>query len=315
MTTETEEPTAEEMEAAEEAAFKAGYEGKEDAPQEDVKDEARDEERPRDEKGRFIAQGKEEESEQEETEQETEQPEPEVAKAEEDPFDKRLRKLEGRLGALNDNVQNVLSSQQELRSALTASAQAKAEGGDAPTQEQVKEALKSGEKMNALKDEFPEWAEAMDEERTRTIEHVRKEMSETMISREDAEKLANERAQEAAREAAAEARKLARLDAKHENWEDEVKLPEFVAWVRQDEELINLAGSDVVSDSIELLDKWKIFKETRLQGENRSAEREAARERNESRLRRSIPPTESRGAGAERGQTEHEAFLAGYNGK
>lgn len=283
--------------------------------------------RPRDEHGRFVARDSEEVTEEEGGEETEDPPEasaedadddgepgpedqdddpPAPVEDEDDKLAQRLRRVEGRLGSMNSDMQRMLSATEELRSAMAAASATSAEGGDAPSRAQVKAALESGEKMAALKDEFPEWGEAMEEERNRTIDHLRAEFGANMVSREDAERMADDRA----RAAAAEARALARLDSRHDGWEDEVKLPEFVAWVRMDDELVHLANSSVVKDSIELLDRWKEYRNTHIHGENR----EAKQDRNQQRLRRSIPATSSRGATHDRVPSEEDDFLAGFNG-
>lgn len=310
MTTDADEEQQEQQEEAydEEADFTSGFDGGEEqseektAPDNDKSDDEKPDTSEDDEKHELSARLEDQEGGKEK----------EGEKEEEDKLAQRLRRVEGRIGSINSDLQRVLSAQEELKSAVTAAQDTRAEGEDAPTKKQIQEALESGEKMTALRDEFPEWAEAMEEERHRTIEHLRSEMG-GMVSREDAEKLAEERAAAAANHA----RALARLDARHENWEEEVAKPEFVAWVDEDQERVDLANSDKVSDSIKLLDLWKKQSDNSDNGDTskNDGQKSERQERNQERLRRSIPATHGRSANHEKTPSEEEDFLAGFEGK
>ena len=124
-------------------------------------------------------------------------------------IDERLKRTEGRVGA--------------LQSALDTAKNVSRTGGAAPSQAQVQQAAVTTERWVKLKEDFPDWAEAMEERfaalpksGTVDVEKLKQEVSETVGTR--------------IQESARLAREFAKLDRKHEDWETTVGTPEFKAW-------------------------------------------------------------------------------------
>jgi hypothetical protein len=137
---------------------------------------------------------------------------------------------------------------------------ATAAGTQAPTQNQISQAA-SSEKWKKLKEDFPDWAEALDE---RLAEQAANNKPQT-VDQEALKKgvfdsltptLQQIRAELRA-EASREVRELAKIDAKHEGWEDTVKNPAFNTWMEsQTAEVKALASSDKSADAIRMLDLY-----------------------------------------------------------
>ena len=159
-------------------------------------------------------------------------------------LDQRLKSFEGRLGKMQN---------EQL---AAASAAAKAAGGDAPTAKQIGAASISSEKFNALKKEFPEWGEAIEEFVTASrgaqgapvdTEALRKQIKEE-LSAEFAPAI------QAARD---EGRALANIDRAHEGWEQLVVTPEFGSWLdAQPSDVKALSESSKAADAIKMLDLY-----------------------------------------------------------
>lgn len=146
-----------------------------------------------------------------------------------DAIDHRLKSSEGRVAAL----------QRELE----VSKQAAKDANNSPTQQQINAASANSEKWVALKEDFPEWVEAI-EERLSGVVGTEKE------SYNDAEL----RAQNA--NLSSELSSL-RVELKHPGWEDTVNTAEFVQWMQtQPPEVLALAASSNPTDAIKLLDQY-----------------------------------------------------------
>ena len=125
----------------------------------------------------------------------------------------RLKTTEGRVGALQAAAQTAKSVQKS--------------GGAAPTQEQIQTASTSGEKWNALLESFPDFKDGLEEKFAQVdaalkqhkpfdAEGLRKEIGDVRASFS---------------ESARELREFAKLDRKHETWEDTINTPQFSEWV------------------------------------------------------------------------------------
>jgi hypothetical protein len=161
---------------------------------------------------------------------ETEETEPAASAADEDPkyaaltaqiqalqaqlqgfaqFEHRLKSAEGRIGAISAG-----------KHAATAAKQA---GNEAPSHQQIEQAAGSSKKWEALKEEWPEWASAIEE---------RFGSAQAQPSL-DPDQLATEAANRAAQQLAArenqreQARAYAEIEQKHQGWQTVVKGPEF----------------------------------------------------------------------------------------
>lgn len=185
----------------------------------------------------------------------------------------RLRNVEGHIGNINSQLKTALAS--------AAAKAVEKSGGDAPTQQQIASAVASGPKWKQLKEDFPDWAEAS-EEREAALE-ARIKASIPPAATVDVNGIKTEVANHLAQyvqNAKSEARELARIDAKHEDWEDTVKTPDFRSWLeKQAPETRALSSSAKAKDAIALLDAFKA-----------SAKPAANKEQQRQRLERATTP-------------------------
>jgi len=202
---------------------------------------------------------------------------------------KRIRDLSGEVGALR----------QKLDQLATAKAATSEAGADTPTNQQIKEAAQSQSKMEALREDFPEWADAYDEERAKTqaeLEAIKKTASE-----------AQQRA-----DATAEELQLTRvyraLDRALPTWEDEIQTPAYAQWLnkqpREIQEAANLPIPDPASASFVIK---KYLNDTATE----RAEKESAataKSKRDDRLNAAITPTDGKPTLSRRALTAEEAF-------
>lgn len=150
----------------------------------------------------------------------------------------RLRNAEGHIGGLGSQ----LKQQQQVAAQVTA------KGGDAPSASEIREAQSSPAKMDALKKDYPEFAEAMESalnERLATLEQQLKQVQQPAQQQQPGvgqAEIARLRAEMA-------------VEVRHPGWQDRVQTPEFVGWLqRQPREVQLLAASDSPQDAVRLLD-------------------------------------------------------------
>jgi len=156
-----------------------------------------------------------------------------------------VKTAEGRVAAMQREFQQARTAQQ------TVSPQ------DAPSQGQIVTAAKNPEKWEQLKQDFPEWAGAMEE-------YVASQLG-SVQSRQgvDPNQIAAYVQQEVDRTKAEMSRAIeeARIDGKYENWKDTVNTLEFTQWFTvQSPETRALADSTAARDAIRMLD---LFHETK----------------------------------------------------
>lgn len=145
-----------------------------------------------------------------------------------DSIAQRLKSVEGRTGAALEGVH-------ALKTALdTAKAVTKA-GGEAPTQEQIAAAATNDAEWEKLKEDFPDWAEGTDKRIDRRIEERLSKLNlppavDVAGIKTDLTGTLQEIVTRATSEAKAEARELAKIDRKHEDWENVISSKEFTDW-------------------------------------------------------------------------------------
>lgn len=241
-----------------------------------------------------------------------------VPQVEPDPIAAQLAAMEARLRKAEGNVGRLRQDVMSAREATTA------QGGDQPTDEQVSAAFGSTEAFKQLEANFPEFAEAM-----------RAEMS--AMGSGGGQSGSDFSPADFAEVARAEARSELVEDA-HRGWVDTVKSPEFVEWqAAVDAETQALGNSDRASDAIKMLDRFEEFRAWRaglgddgsryttsallamkVEGGVDSASKSqdpanAAQKSKQSRLRKSVPATSgSRTEPDVGGDDEESAFLAGF---
>ncbi len=212
------------------------------------------------------------------------------------PWMKHLQEMENRISSRMRNVEGHIGG---LKSQMMqAKQEATAEGDSTPTAAQIKDATGrkgSTEKLDALRTEFPEWAEALDElaENYGPTETV---APDTFTKQEVATLV---------QDAVKQGRELAKVDAAHPGWEELRYTPEFTHWREsQPEETQKLADSSKAADAIKMFDLYK---------EATTPAAPANKGKSEERLKRSVAPQTTGAAPVQHVPTEEEDFLAGFN--
>lgn len=200
----------------------------------------------------------------------------------------RVRNVEGHIGGLT-------SQQKELKATLEAAGKAAAAaGGVAPTAAEVAAAAGSSAKWKQMQEDFPEWAEAM-EERLATV-------GRSSAAPVDVEKLRAQVRSEVLREV-----NFDRVEDVHEGWQDTVKKPEFAAWLKiQPEKTQALAASERPKDAIKLLDNYAESNKKAAPAGDPPADDSKAR------LEAAVAPTRGRAATKPEPITEHQAAEAAF---
>lgn len=125
----------------------------------------------------------------------------------------------------------------------------------APSQGQMAAAAKNPEKWEQLKQDFPEWAGAMEEYVGSKLSDMQPSVRATDIVEYVQQQLATER------ETMKAALEEARVEGKYENWRDTVNTSDFAAWYAlQPNEIKNLADSPAARDAIRMLDLFHVAK-------------------------------------------------------
>jgi hypothetical protein len=126
----------------------------------------------------------------------------------------------------------------------------------APSQGQMAAAAKNPEKWEQLKQDFPEWAGAMEE-------YVASKMGDQQQQNLTPEQVTNYVQQQVAQTRAEMGRLMeeARIEGKYENWRDTVNTTEFAQWFTvQSPETRALADSSAARDAIKMLDMFNTSK-------------------------------------------------------
>ncbi len=151
-----------------------------------------------------------------------------------------LKSTDGRIGAV----------QKAITAARTDAGRA---GAEAPSQQQIAAATTT-EKWKKLEQDFPEWAGALNERMAADRAAISAEIKGMLPKPVDVQGTV----QPLLNEVKAEARALARIDAKHDGWEETVNTREFGDWLsRQPADIQSLADSTKAGDAIKLLDAFK----------------------------------------------------------
>jgi hypothetical protein len=205
-----------------------------------------------------------EESEPEVVEETAPEPEPETVE-EPDPFEgvpeivrERLAKIDA-LEQANIDLSNQVKTAAGRVAAMQSEMAKRANAAESPTNAQIATAVKNPEKWDALKTDFPDWAEAMEE-----YVSVKLGAVQTKSDGPTPEQIAsyvNEQINKT-RGDMTRAIEEARIDGRYENWRDDIKTKEFSDWyVVQPREIRDLANSTSAKDAISMLDRFYAAKE------------------------------------------------------
>jgi hypothetical protein len=206
---------------------------------------------------------------------------------------KRIRDLSGEVGGLR----------QKLESMATAQAAAQDAGAAAPSTQQIKEASTSGAKLAALKEDFPEFAEALEEVLST---HTQPDLSEWERKLQAAEEDRKSTADKL--ETLAEMR---RLDKAHPDWEEVVSQTPYHEWLQtQSEQIRHVAlNSKNAEDAIKILSWYKASDQYKSLT---SSAPTAPSGRQNSRLESALTPTSGAQVTRKQPKTEHEEFLEAF---
>ena len=142
---------------------------------------------------------------------------------------------EGRMAAM----------QQEANQARQAAMQ------EAPTQTAIVSAAKNPEKWEQLKQDFPEWAGAMEEFVASKIGNQQQSLTPQQVAGYVQQQVAQTRAE------MGRLMEEARIEGKYENWRDTVNTIEFAQWFTvQSPDTRALADSSAARDAIRMLDMF-----------------------------------------------------------
>lgn len=156
-----------------------------------------------------------------------------------------VRSAEGRVAAMQRAMQ-----------AAPAALQAVAPE-NAPSKTQITSAAKNSEKWTQLRDDFPEWAEAMEEFVASSIGSA---AASPGIDPRQVETLVQQRT-DLIRADFARALEETRIESKHENWKGEINSTDFVQWFTvQTPDVRALADSPLAKDAIRMLDLYATAK-------------------------------------------------------
>lgn len=133
----------------------------------------------------------------------------------------RLKSVEGRAGA-------ALSGVEAMKGAMDAATAASKAGKDAPSKEAIAAATQNTEKWKQLKEDFPAWADAMEEQFAAMRADIAKGGAgvDVLKVKQEVAKDVDERIAGAVQHG----RALARLDQQFGDWEQTVNSKEFFAW-------------------------------------------------------------------------------------
>lgn len=160
-----------------------------------------------------------------------------------DKISDRIRNIEGHIGGLASQV----------KSFVTASKAVAKSGVETPTEAQIESAAQSSEKWKAIKEDYPDWAEALEERLAQEkravpvdLDEIRKKVDESVGSMNNSLRTELRRAHETI------------VEIKHPDWRKDVNTGEFKAWFsKQPSEMQALAASENAVDAIRLLDGYK----------------------------------------------------------
>ena len=145
----------------------------------------------------------------------------------------------------------VAAMQREFQQARQAATQVSPQ--EAPSQGQMAAAAKNPEKWEQLKQDFPEWAGAMEE-------YVAAKLGSTQASGLSPQQVQELVSQQVAQTKAEMGILLeeSRIEGKHENWKQTVNTPEFANWfLAQPADTRALADSPRARDAIRMLDLYE----------------------------------------------------------
>ncbi len=248
-----------------------------------------------------------------------------------EPLNKRMRDVEGRLGGMSQRIDQMFDKMFEK-------AETKAGDADTPSEQQIAAARKSSDKFEALKEEFPDWGEAIEEE----LKLFEQSLGSNRQPTVDLDSLRSELKEELRQEIARD-REIDRLELQHPGWEQTVNTKEFMEWSLDGGPSVDAyrrykaleqedpeRATETVNDWVREYPEWwgnrgaKVFSPrasdaaalieqysgTQTDEQKRAAEAQK-REKQEKRLKGAVP-TKGAGGQPHTAVSEEEAFARGF---
>lgn len=163
-----------------------------------------------------------------------------------------LEKVAGRVRNIESTVGNINHTQKQLKETIDAANAVAARSNNAPSQSEIKQASANTAKWDALKSDYPEWADATEELIVSRVNNFDDKAFEAKI-REDMKG-----------ETASVRKEIinASLDAVFPDWQYEVNTPEFLLWKdAQQDGIKSLYDSNRVGDAAKMLRLYEKSKE------------------------------------------------------
>ena len=216
-----------------------------------------------------------------------------------------LEAISGKVGSIDELAHIVKSQDGRVGAALAgvkalqttleaANAASRVSGASAPTQAQVKEAMRSTAKWDALMaDMGPDWKEAFEEKLAAQAAALSKTapVVDTAGIKKELEEGFTKSVQEISEASTQKARQLAQLDIKYPTWEQDINQPEFGPWLKtQAPEIQALMASNSAAEALKVLDAYAEHRKA-------VAEATARAEKNKRRLDSVVAPKSAATAG------------------
>ncbi len=211
----------------------------------------------------------------------------------------RFEKLEKGHTTLAGRFGGLQNSQKEIQDYMAAAKAATKAVDDAPTDAQVKEAMKNPDEWEDLKTAFPEWATATE-----------KFMDAKLATLKVPQVLDPARVEKMIADVEAKVTNSS-LNAVFPGWKKEVATPEFDKWLTsQAEDVKALAGSDEIEDAARMLKLYELSKQVKP-APVKDVEPKKEISAREKQLKAALIPKGSGGHSAS--SSELDEFESGYN--
>lgn len=214
----------------------------------------------------------------------------------------RLRTVEGHIGGLKTLTEDLKAALAQARTAV------ETKGKETPTTDQVSAAIKDPERWKRLKEDYPDWADAIEPE----LADIRQQLDklgkatppavDTAALKTEVSADVDKRILASTQLSEARVRNYAYLDFKHGlGWEKNINTPDFEAWyAKQPKDVQALSASHDVADASKMIGLYEAQQKSASVADERKK-----------RLERAITPT-----GVPAVPASHEdpeaAFSAGF---
>lgn len=219
-------------------------------------------------------------------------------------FNQRLRNLEGNFGGMKQKLESIDAQRASM---ATAKAAAESQGAEAPSNQQIRDAAGDLKKRDALREDFPEWAEALDEQ-----DDVFRQQTQSIVKSAVGDELTTLRQQVQANETKTQ------ILLAHPDAGSIMGSRDFVAWGRSQSPEIQSVLNDPlpnVRDAIQVISMYKRARNQAQQVANAPANPENEERQAQARQRQAAAITPTRGGetpATRRRTTETEAFEAAF---